>query len=112
MKPWNRIKAGYRRFVKDESGQRFFNLHRRLHARHKRPAVILAGILAGVILIAGGVLLGLVPGVPGVVLVILGVGLIAAQFPVLAKACDRLETAARRLLRIVAPFRFRNSSQT
>lgn len=99
MKPWTRIKDDYRQFVKDQPGERFMNLHRRLHARRKGPAVNAAGIIAGVVLIAAGVLLALVPGVPGIVLGVLGVALIAAQFPVLARACDRSEIAARRFVK-------------
>ena len=99
MKPWTRIKEGYCRFVRNQPGERFMNLHRRWHARRKGPAVTAAGIIVGAVLIVAGGLLALVPGVPGIVPGIAGVALIAAQFPMLARACDRSEVAVRRFVK-------------
>ncbi|MNC99612.1 hypothetical protein D3C83_179580 [compost metagenome] len=55
-------------------------------------------VILAIILIAGGFFLGFIPGVPGFVLGFVGIGILAAQFRQVAKACDRLEVAARKLL--------------
>jgi hypothetical protein len=77
------------------------NLHRRLHRRRSGPLVTISVIALGIVLLAGGFFLGLVPGVPGFVLGFLGIALIAAQVRPLAKWVDRTEAAMRRLVQKV-----------
>ena len=98
MKLWTKLKKEARRFKKDPSGKRFQNLHERLHSKGGKLPMMLLGLVLGVVLIACGVLLGLVPGVPGVVLVVLGIALIASQFRPLAKWCDIADLAIREFI--------------
>ena len=93
------LEEGYRSFVHDRPGKRFTNLHRRWHQEAKNPALTVAAMVAGIILIMAGIALALVPGVPGIVLGIPGMGLIAAQSSALAKGLDRAEVLLSRLFR-------------
>jgi hypothetical protein len=77
---WKNLRRGYRQFKVDEPGERFLNLYERWRERSKGPAATVLIVLAGVVLIAGGLFLGLVPGVPGIVLGLLGFALIATRF--------------------------------
>lgn len=90
-----KIKDLSRQFASDPAGERFMNLHRRLHSGGHRPLFSVIGMLADVVLIVVGIFLALIPGVPGIVLGIPGVALIAAQIPLLAKWCDRWEIILR-----------------
>jgi hypothetical protein len=86
-------------FAKDQPGSRFMNLATRIQGLGPRPLVWIIGVGAGVVLMLFGFFLGLIPGIPGFVLGLLGMALIAAQFPSLARMFDTLELSIRRGLR-------------
>jgi hypothetical protein len=98
MKWWKKIREAYRRFARGQPGVRFMRLHERWHIKSNGPAVPVMAVVVGIILIVAGAALGLVPGVPGVVLSLLGVGIIAAQIRVAARWCDAAEVALRGIL--------------
>jgi len=94
-----KIKKIGKQFANDRPGERFINLHRTLHSGGHKVLVSIAGVVGGVVLMIGGLILGFIPGVPGVVLGVLGLALIAAQIPILAKWCDRWEPILRGVLK-------------
>jgi len=93
---WEKLKHSYRQFKEDEPGERFVNTHRRWREHSHGLAATVIIIVSGVVLIAGGFLLGLVPGVPGIVLGLLGFALIAARFRRMAIWLDWCETKVRK----------------
>jgi hypothetical protein len=95
VKLFKKIKSQFQQFRRDVPGERFKNLHSRQQRSGKKLPMTILGIALGIILIAGGILLGFVPGLPGIVLSVLGIGLIAAQFSWLANWCDISELALR-----------------
>jgi hypothetical protein len=95
---WRRLKKSYLKFKQDSPGQRFKNLHGRWHEEGKGPAGTVLAVILATILIAGGFFLGFIPGVPGFVLGFVGLGILATQFRQVAKWCDGLEVAARKLV--------------
>jgi O-antigen/teichoic acid export membrane protein len=94
---WNKLKRGYRQFKEDEPGARFLNTYQRSREHSKGPAATILIIVAGALLIVGGFFLGLVPGVPGIVLGLLGFALIATRFRRMAKWLDWTEVKVRRI---------------
>jgi hypothetical protein len=94
-----RVKDGYFAFIHDLPGERFANLHDRWHRGGKGPVTTVIGVVLGIVLIAAGFFLGLVPGIPGIILGVLGFGLIAAQFRPLARKFDQAEIALRKFLK-------------
>ena len=95
----NKIKGAWRQFADETAGERVMNLHIRLHSGGHGFLLSALGVFAGVVLIVAGIFLALIPGVPGIVLGVPGVALIAAQFPLLAKWCDRWEISLRTFLK-------------
>jgi hypothetical protein len=93
---FKKLKHGYRQFADDEPGERFLNMHDRWNRRTKSPVVNVLAVIVGLILIAGGFFLGLVPGAPGIVLGLLGFALIAARFRRLAVWLDWAEVKCRK----------------
>jgi hypothetical protein len=96
---FRKLKDGYRRFKIDQPGERFIHLHQRWHSEARGVLINVLAVVIGAVLIVAGVLFGLVPGVPGIVLVVLGIGVIAAQFRRLARILDRVEISLRRACR-------------
>src|SRR6187551_566370 len=94
---WHKLKDGYRKFVRDTPGQRFMNFHRRWHQQVKGPGPSVGMVVIGLILIALGIVLGFVPGIPGFVLFLPGLAMIAAPFGTPAEWLDRAEVAIRRI---------------
>ena len=86
-------KHEWRHFKNDRPGHRFRNHHRRMKERPKRYSV--AAVIAGLVLIAGGVVLLFVPG-PGTIVIAFGLALLASQSRRLAHKMDRAEPAVRR----------------
>jgi hypothetical protein len=99
MKWINGFKSAGHQFVTDEPGRRFLNFYDRVQHIGSRAVVMIVGLGGGILLMVVGFFLGLVPGVPGFVLGILGLALIASQFPPLARGCDATELSCRRWLR-------------
>ena|SRR5689334_4359693 len=96
---WKNLVQSYQEFRELEAGERFLKTHEFWRERANGPYVsaILLGL--GILLVVAGFLLGLVPGVPGVVLGVLGLALIATRFRRLAVWLDWCELKVRRLWR-------------
>lgn len=88
-------------------GERFISYHRlRKKRRREHPAFDLAYILTGIGLIVAGASLSLVPGVPGIVLGIPGLAMLAARSKTFAGLLDFTEILARRVYKkVLACFR-------
>lgn len=79
-------------------GRRFCDYYSRKHGRDRgRPVRKWALVVVGWSLIALGLLLSLVPGVPGIALGIAGAALVSANSRFCARALDWLEVRLRRL---------------
>jgi hypothetical protein len=94
---WKKLKRSYLQFKEDEPGERFLNAHDRWKEHSNGPVATVLIVLAGVVLIAGGLFLGLIPGVPGIVLGLLGFALIATRFRRMAIWLDWSEAKVRGL---------------
>jgi len=92
---WNKLKRSYRQFQKDEPGERFLNTYERSREHSKGPLATILIIVAGAVLIVGGFLLGLIPGVPGIVLGLVGFALIATRSRRIAIGLDWTEVKVR-----------------
>ena len=93
---WKKLKRSYRQFREDNPGERFLNAHERWREHSRGPLATIVVIGVGALLIVGGLLLGLVPGVPGILLVLVGFALIAARFRRMAIWLDWSEVKTRR----------------
>jgi uncharacterized protein (TIGR02611 family) len=89
-----RIWRQWRLFRDDKPGQRFRNYRRNLH-RHASSAVRCVCVVAGLVLLAAGVVMLFMPG-PGVLVIFLGLAMFAGESKALAGWLDRLEPALRR----------------
>jgi len=96
---FKKFKVACREFARDKPGSRFIHLHRQWSRKATGPWIRALASLGGAILIVAGILLGLIPGVPGIVLGVLGCALIAMQFRWMAEWCDRVEVWARGLFK-------------
>lgn len=92
-----RMKELFRRFVKDKPGERFRKLNASLRRTHHKTRLLLGGL--GVLLILASLLLGFVPGLPGILLFPLGLALIAAPFHFFSAWLDAVEKNGRRVIR-------------
>jgi hypothetical protein len=84
-------------------GHRFVDYHdRRKKAEGRSGTWKSAGyVILGLVLLAAGLVLSLPPGVPGFLLWIPGLGLLAVRFRILAVYLDKLERLGRALWRRV-----------
>jgi hypothetical protein len=73
---WKKLPSAFRRFKHAQPGERFLNAHDEL--KERGPAGFILPVF-GLVFVVAGIILGLVPGVPGIVLVGLGLALIAAR---------------------------------
>lgn len=92
------LKSLLRQLRQSKPGQRFVDHY---HRNNRQPSKF-AGkswllVTLGVVMTAGGLVLSLPPGVPGFLLWIPGLALIASQKKTVAVALDRAECAARDL---------------
>jgi hypothetical protein len=97
------LKRTFGGLAKGEPGRRFKDHHER-HGESESPQgatwKTVAYVGAGGTLLVAGLLLSLPPGVPGFLLWVPGLGLLAARFRLLARWLDRSELIIRRVLRI------------
>jgi len=96
---WKKFKDGYHKFLRERPGKRFVHFHRRWHQDVKGPGRTIGMVVIGFILIAGGIVLGFIPGIPGFVLLLPGVAMIAGPFRTPAEWLDRAEVAIRTILK-------------
>ena len=93
---WKQYKQDYREFKKAEPGQRFIGAYERGRARHRGPAHTILILVVAIVLIVGGALLALIPGVPGIIPGMVGLALIATRFRRMAIWLDWFEVAIRK----------------
>lgn len=91
-----RAKENWQEFKNSEPGERFQDRYNRRqqkeHGRWSKGAIF--NVVLGLLIIAGGLLIGLVPG-PGGFIAIFGLGLIGGEFQPIAKALDWSEVKVR-----------------
>jgi hypothetical protein len=87
------MKKFFKKFAQDECGKRFQHLFQRVQKWPLRLRVVIW--LGGVVLFLSGLFLGILPGVPGLELCFLGLGLMATQIRWLAVWLDRMEKKVR-----------------
>jgi hypothetical protein len=75
------------------AGHRFQNVHS-VESQKRKPWVKTVKLLLGILLIAVGIFLLAVPG-PGLVVVLVGLGVLASGSRAMARLLDRLEVLAR-----------------
>lgn len=93
MQVHRKLKKHVRRLTEAPAGKRFRRFHKR-HRPNSEPGwKRVLYVLAGVGLIALGITLSIPPGVPGFVLTLAGIGIIAARSATVARAIDRAELA-------------------
>lgn len=95
-------KKTWKTFESAPSGERFERIYRRRKTSGS-PALRVGLIVAGIILIVGGVVLLAIPG-PGLLVIAFGGALIAQQFLFVARAFDWLEVRLRELHRACLAF--------
>jgi hypothetical protein len=95
---WKKASDRFHAFAKDRPGSRFRRVHQQL-ADPARSRFVGAALIAGsIILIVAGILLGLIPGVPGFILVLAGLACLGISSRPVAAWLDRWEVKGRRLL--------------
>lgn len=98
----HKIKSDYREIKDGEPGRRFRTHNERSRCReggNGTPWRTAGYVAVGLVLIVCGFVLSLPPGVPGFLLWIPGLALLASRFRSLAKLMDRLETWGRKTWR-------------
>jgi hypothetical protein len=94
------IKTAAFRIARDKPGRRFENYHDRTrHQLQEHPVRTVSMYVIAALLISAGFLFGFIPGIPGIVLGLPGLALIAARSRFFAALLDRGEMAIRGLLR-------------
>ncbi len=89
----DKLKQNWRTFKRSAAGERF--ICRYEANRHASPWVKVGSTVAGIVLIAAGALLLVIPG-PGIPVVAIGAALIAQQFRWAATFLDRTELFLRK----------------
>ena len=99
------LKREWTQLVKSKPGYRFSERNERhsLSTNPARPWKTVAIMVGALVLLVAGVLLSLAPGIPGFVLWIPALGILAARSKVLAAFFDRMELFLRRILRRILP---------
>lgn len=93
------LSAGWQHIKRGRPGRRFQDHHESMHLARRGVRRRIQSTLIALLLIAAGVALGFVPGIPGVILVFLGAAFISAQSRAVARALDWVEMRIRRMLR-------------
>jgi anti-sigma factor RsiW len=99
---WRKLKSDFRAIRHGKPGRRFLDQYERSRRREGPRGSVwrTAGYVAlGLLLVIGGLVLSLPPGVPGFLLWIPGLALLAARSRALAAWLDRCETLGRGLWR-------------
>lgn len=96
---WRELKRDVKVLARDEPGQRFARFSRRHGRANEHYLSSILYILAGVVVIAIGIVLSISPIVPGFFLVIIGLGIVVTRVPPMAHWLDRMEVRARKFVR-------------
>ncbi len=102
--PWQRWRGRVRTILKDTPGERFRNEYRRRSNRGERWWVSVAMLSGAALLAVIGLLLSIPPGMPGFLLWIPALGIIASRTRPVAKWMDRVEVWTRRAAERLWPF--------
>ena len=90
------MKARLWEIARSEPGRRFQDLHQRRHRDRTRFMIVLR-ISAGIVLVIGGIVLSMPPLVPGFLVTLSGLVLIASQSRRVARWIDAAECRLRNL---------------
>jgi hypothetical protein len=96
-----KLRRTSREIIHAPSGRRFHRYHQRRQGCSGRWRMVVYGG-TGLLLVILGLVLSLPPLVPGFLLWLPGLAMIAAQFDGVARALDRIEREARRLYRLMS----------
>jgi hypothetical protein len=99
-----KLRRIYRELVRAPAGSRFHRYHKRRRGRSERWHTVVYGV-TGLLLVVLGLVLSLPPLMPGFLLWLPGLALIAAQFRWVARALDRGECRGRKLYRWMKGYR-------
>ncbi|MFP4307822.1 MAG: hypothetical protein ACLFRG_14350 [Desulfococcaceae bacterium] len=102
--PWKRWRGRVRTILEDIPGERFRNEYRRRRDRREHWGMSVAMLSGAALLALVGLLLSIPPGMPGFLLWIPALGIIASRIRPVAKWMDRLEAWTRRAARRLWPF--------
>jgi hypothetical protein len=91
------LKEQWRRLREDPPGQRFRKRYERRKSERRSPFMRVAWTVVALLLIVAGIAGIPLPG-PGIVLIAVGLAVLAEESRVIAKLCDRIEVAIRRLI--------------
>jgi hypothetical protein len=94
-----RLKKSYSRLASNKPGERFRGLHERQQRTKISSWKNALYIIGGVVLIGMGILLSIPPLLPGFLVTLAGLGIIATRSHAFARFLDRLELAVRRILK-------------
>jgi hypothetical protein len=95
----SRLKKQVQRLGNSEPGRRFMDHFHRRNNRHESRWKSWALITLGVIMVVTGFILSMPPGLPGFLLWLPGLAIIASRLKFAAVALDKAECSARRLYR-------------
>jgi hypothetical protein len=94
-----KLKTIYSQIRDGEPGRRFRDLHEKWHSKVRKSAWQKFGYpIIGTLLIVAGALLSIPPGVPGFVVVLIGLGILAARSHLVAVLLDHGESKLRQLI--------------
>ena len=93
---WKQLRLRWREFRNDPPGERFRNSYERQRKRVRSVGAKLLTPVLGGLLIVAGLVLGLIPGVPGVVLTLIGIAMIATRSRHMSLWLDWTEVRLRR----------------
>ena len=89
-----RLKHEWQMLVKSPPGRRFIDRYHRRRRQHATSASRALSIFLGMVFLIAGLVMLFVPG-PGTVALLIGVGLLAEQSPLMARLLDWLELKTR-----------------
>ena len=101
---WERWRGRVRTLLEDTPGERFQNEYRRRKNRREHWGVSVAVLSGAAFLVLIGLLLSIPPGMPGFLLWIPALGIIASRTRPVAAFMDRLEIWSRRAAERFWPF--------
>jgi anti-sigma factor RsiW len=93
-----------RRILEDSPGERFRNEYRRRKDRRENWWISAALLAGAALLAAAGLMLSIPPGMPGFLLWVPALGLIASRTRSVAVLLDRIEIGARNIAKRLWPF--------
>ena len=95
---WHWARRGFHELTADKPGERFARLHARRFSVHEHPLMGMLSVALGVAISLVGVVLAVMPIVPGFFLVVIGATMVVVRVKPVAHWLDRLELQFRRLI--------------